>query len=227
MTAPIRILVVDDHPVVRAGLVAMLGTQEDFEVVGEAGTGPEAVTRARDLHPDVLLLDLEMPDGDEAQSMNGVEVIEKLHEAGCAGRVLVFTAFDQDEHILKAIQAGAAGYLLKETPREKVFDGIRTVHGGGSLIEPMAAAKLFRQVQQDPRDLTPRELEVLPLLSAGRSNAEIANELSVTVRTVKFHVSSILSKLGATNRTEAAARARERGLLPLDQGSSGHGGSPK
>lgn len=210
MAERIRVLVADDHPVVREGLVAMLGTQRDLEVVAEAATGAEAVRRTLEVRPDVLLLDLEMPE------LDVVEVIRRVREREPDVGIVVFTAFDRDEQIVGAIRAGADGYLLKGTPREEVFRAIRVVHGGGSLIEPMVASKLLNRVRDDPAALTPRELEVLGLVARGMSNRATAKALSVTERTVKFHVSSILSKLGASNRTEAAAVARERGLLPRD-----------
>lgn len=215
MSNPIRILVADDHPVVRDGLVAILGTQPDFEVVGEAGTGPEAIERAQQLQPEVMLLDLEMPGAD------GVEVLRQLQAANLAVRVIVFTAFDTDERILGAVQAGAQGYLLKGAPRQELFQAVRVVHAGGSLLQPVVASKLLRQVSQPNHhnaaasDLTPREMEVLHLLAQGRLNKEIAAQLVISERTVKFHVSSIMGKLGAGNRTEVVSLAAQQGLIEL------------
>ncbi len=214
MTEPIHILVVDDHPVVRDGLVAMLGTQPDFEVVGEAASGGEAVRLAGAHHPDVIFLDLEMPE------MDGVEAIYRLRETSPQTRVIVFTAFDTDERILSALQAGAQGYLLKGAPRDELFNAVRVVHGGELLLQPVVASKLLRQVsrQETPAQaevLTPRELDVLDLLARGLQNKEIAARLVITERTVKFHVSSILSKLGAGNRTEAVTIAAQQGLVDL------------
>ena len=212
----VRILVVDDHPIVRDGLVAVLSTQSDFIVVGEAGNGVDALHLITAVQPDVILLDLEMP------GVDGVGVLHALQPK--APPVIVFTAFDTDERIVEAVRAGARGYLLKGAPRAELFQAIRTVYGGGSLLQPIIAARLMERLQQpgppalhqaEPlaEPLTARETEVLQLLAAGNTNLDIAERLVVTERTVKFHVSSILGKLGARNRTEAVAVARQRGLL--------------
>jgi DNA-binding NarL/FixJ family response regulator len=214
----IRILVADDHPVVRDGLVAILSTQPDFRVVAEAGTGLEAVRKAMDLRPDILLLDLEMPE------LDGTGVLRRLREANVPQKTLVFTAYDTDERILTAIRLGAQGYILKGAPREEVFHAVRIVAAGGSLLEPVVAMKLIRQASGSTRNgepgeaaepLTARETEVLRFLAEGKTNKEIARELVVTERTVKFHVSSILAKLAAGNRTEAVKKAARLKLIQL------------
>jgi len=212
----IRIIVADDHPVVRDGLTAMLGTQPDFEVVGLAATGIEVVDKVRSLKPDIVLLDLEMPE------MDGVEALEHLRSQQPEVDVIVFTAFDTDERILSAVRAGAKGYLLKGTPSEELFEAVRVVSEGGSLLQPMVASRLMEHLSAETRQsshsqekLTAREGEVLKLLAQGKTNREIAAALVITERTVKFHVSSILGKLGAGNRTEAVAIAAQRGLVEL------------
>jgi DNA-binding NarL/FixJ family response regulator len=206
--AKIRILVADDHPMLREGLVTVLSTQPDFDVVGEAADGSEVVRLAETLLPDVILLDLEMP------GMDGVAALEKLRESGSEARTVVFTAYDTDERILGSLRAGARGYLLKGASRTELFDAIRTVHSGGSLLQPLVTGRLLDHMNApEPEPLTPRELEVLALLARGLPNKEIADSLYIGERTVKFHVSSILAKLDAGNRTEAARIAISRGLI--------------
>ncbi len=221
----IRILLADDHPIVREGLRAVLETQADFEVIAEAASGDEALRLALTLLPDIHLLDLEMP------ILDGVETIRRLRQQQPAARIIVFTAFDNDERIIHAVQAGANGYLLKGSPREEIFRAIRVSMEGGSLLQPVVASKLLRHVghQLDPwpsgapvpsaselrslpyESLTERELEVLNLLAQGMPNKEIAAQLIISERTAKFHVSSIMGKLGATNRTEAVSLAAQKG----------------
>ncbi|HKV57647.1 MAG TPA: response regulator transcription factor [Ktedonobacteraceae bacterium] len=229
----IRILLADDHPIVREGLRAVLETQPDFEVVGtpqQAANGDEALHLALQLRPDILLLDLEMP------VMDGVETIRHLRQQSQSGalhdrqfspRIIVFTAFDNDERIIAALEAGANGYLLKGAPREEIFNAIRVTMQGGSLLQPVIASKLLRHVGQQYgargpngqpalfEPLTERELEVLALLAQGMPNKEIAARLIISERTAKFHVSSIMGKLGATNRTEAVSLAAQKGLITL------------
>lgn len=212
---PIHLLLCDDHPVVRDGLAAILSTQPDFEVIGEASTGTEAVQKAIALKPDVILLDLEMPE------LDGAEALKQIRIAQPEARAIVFTAFDTDERIVSAVQAGAHGYLLKGVPREELFKAIRVVSEGGSLLQPIIASKLLNHVRarhdeaNEPEPLTDREMEVLRLLAQGKSNKEIAATLVISERTVKFHVSSIMGKLGASNRTEAVSIAAGRGLVSL------------
>ena len=215
MNDPIRILIVDDHPIVRDGLVAILGTQSDFQVVGEATSGPQAIQLLEPSQADVILLDLEMP------GMDGVEVIGQMKSIQPQARIVVFTAFDTDERILGALAAGAKGYLLKGAPRAELFKAIRIIHQGGSLLQPIVATRLITQLTESENetppteDLTARELEVLKLLAIGKQNKEIAAEFHITERTVKFHVSALFAKLGAGNLTEAASIALQQGLVTL------------
>jgi DNA-binding NarL/FixJ family response regulator len=210
---PIRILIADDHPIVREGLTAVLETQPDFVIVGAAASGTQAVERALALRPDVILLDLALPD------LDGVAALRQIRAADPDAHVIIFTAFDTDERILAAVQAGAQGYLLKGAPREELFQAIRVVQSGGSLLQPVVAARLLRQFSSNsatlPEPLTERELEVLRQLAKGRQNKEIATELWISERTVKFHVSAILAKLGVGNRTEAVSKAAQLGLIDL------------
>ena len=215
MKKNIAILIVDDHPIVRDGLEAILSTQPDFQISGAAASGEEALTLFEKQRPDVVLLDLEMP------GMDGVEVIRQLRKKSPGVKIVVFTAFDTDERILSAVQAGAKGYLLKGVPRSELFEAIRVVHQGGSLLQPVVASRLLSQIATPDSDtipleeLTPREKDVLVLLAQGKQNKEIAAELIITERTVKFHISSILAKLGAGNRTEAVRIAVQQGLVEL------------
>ncbi|MBX3014529.1 MAG: response regulator transcription factor [Caldilineaceae bacterium] len=207
----IRLIIADDHPIVRDGLRAVLSTQPDFAIVGEADSGSQVLQQVEMLRPDLLLLDLEMPDGD------GVETLQRLAERNATVRVIIFTAFDTDDRIVEAVRAGAKGYLLKGAPRAELFNAIRVVHTGGSLLQPVIASKLIDRLTQPtpalPEPLTAREREVLALIAQGLPNKEIAERLVITERTVKFHASAILGKLGATNRTEAVALARQQNLL--------------
>ena len=212
----IRILVADDHPMLREGLIAVLSTQQDLEVVGEAADGSEVLRLSDSLKPDVILLDLEMPE------LRGVEALEKLRDADSTARTIIFTAYDTDERILSALRAGARGYLLKGAARTEIFDAIRTVHAGGSLLQPVVTGRLLdhmsrEQPSPEPDPLTPREIEVLALLSQGLQNKEISARLFISERTVKFHVSSLMHKLGAENRTETVTIAAQRGLIQLTE----------
>ena len=211
--APIRIAVADDHPVVREGLVAMLETQPDFAIVGSGTSGTDALALVESADPDVLLLDLEMPE------LDGVGVLRALREAGARVRAIVFTVFDTDERIIAAVEAGAAGYLLKGAPRADVFSAVRVVAAGGSLLAPLAASAVLRRVRGESPpaapSLTMRERTVLEHLARGLGNKQIAARLGITERTVKFHVSSVFTKLGAANRTEAVTRAAQAGLIEL------------
>ena len=211
--APIRIAVADDHPVVREGLVAMLETQPDFAIVGSAASGTDALALVESADPDVLLLDLEMP------GLDGVGVLSALRESGARVRTIVFTVFDTDERIIAAVEAGAVGYLLKGAPRADVFSAVRVVAAGGSLLAPLAASAVLRRVRGESPptapSLTMRERMVLEHLARGLGNKQIAARLGITERTVKFHVSSVFTKLGAANRTEAVTRAAQAGLIEL------------
>lgn len=209
MSAPIRILVADDHPIVRDGLVAVLGTQADFLVVGEAADGAALLVQALALRPAVVLADLEMP------LLDGVTAIRRLRELAPELPVLVLTAFDTDDRIIGALQAGARGYLLKGAPRSEIFHAIRVVSAGGSLLHPPVAARVIRHLSalDAHAPLSPREQEVLRLVAQGQPNKIIAAALAISERTVKFHVSAIMAKLGAGNRTESVAIATQRGLL--------------
>jgi len=212
MTEKIRVLLADDHPVVRDGLAMMLNTQPDLEVVGAVDNGLEVLEVGKTLDPDVLLLDLEMP------QLDGLETLKRIRQTCPDVRIIVFTAFDTDDRLVEAIQNGAKGYMLKGAPREEIFKAIRVVHNGGTLLQPMIISKLMAYISRQDSEvekLTAREGEVLELMATGRQNKEIAADLVISERTVKFHISAILSKLGAANRTEAVSIALQRGLISL------------
>ena len=214
-TKQIRVLIADDHPVVREGLAGMLSTQSDLDVVGEAGNGLEGVKLAHSLNPDLILMDLQMP------NMDGAAAIRQIRKELPDCRILVLTAFDTDERILHSIEAGAQGYLLKGAPRDELFRAIRVVADGGSLLQPSVAAKLLSRVgqmlkqEEQVEHLTDREMEVLRLLVRGNRNKEIAEQLIISERTVKFHVGVIFQKLNVTNRAEAVSKAIQTGLVKL------------
>jgi NarL family two-component system response regulator LiaR len=201
----IRVLIADDHAVVRQGLRTFLDLQDDIEVAGEAADGVEALDAAERLAPDVVLIDLMMP------RMDGIEAIRRLRERAPTARAIVLSSFLDDDKLFPAVRAGAAGYLLKDVQPQELVEAIRTVHGGGALLHPQVAARLLEEMTEDP--LTPREHEVLALIGRGMPNKLIARELSLSEKTVKAHVSSILAKLGVTDRTQAALYAVREGLV--------------
>lgn len=205
----IRVFVVDDHPVVREGLVAMLEDDPDFQVAGVAGSAEDALAALAASQAQVILLDLELP------GMNGVEAIPRLLAASPDVAIIVLTAYDTDERVLGAIKAGARGYLLKGAPVDEIGRAVRAVHAGGSYLASLVAAKVLRQVRSPRRasTLSDRERAVLQKVAAGRSTKQIARDLGITERTVKFHVGSIMNKLGADTRAQAVAEGARRGLL--------------
>ncbi len=210
MTERISLLIADDHPVVRAGLRGMLESQPDFEVVGEATTGKEAVQLTDRLHPKVILMDLRMPE------MDGVTAISKIKAEHPDIYVLVVTTYDSDADILPAIENGATGYLLKDAPREELFQAIRSAAQGKPLLAPAVAARLMERTRGPAEEaLSGREIEVLALVAKGASNKEIANQLWISEATVKSHLLHVFGKLGVADRTAAVTKALERGILRL------------
>jgi DNA-binding NarL/FixJ family response regulator len=206
----LRLLVVDDHPVVRAGLVAMLSEHDDFEVVAEAADGAEAVTMAARSSPDVVLMDLRMP------GMDGAEATAKLRAGGHGPAVLVLTTYDTDADILRAVEAGATGYLLKDAPRERLFPAIRSAARGETVLAPTVATRLVNRMRVPAEEaLTSREIEVLGLVARGSSNADVAASLFISEATVKTHLLHIFGKLGVDDRTAAVVSALERGIIAL------------
>ena len=210
MTESIRLLIADDHPVVRAGLRGILDNQPDFEVVGEAADGAEAVALTGRLLPDVVLMDLRMP------KMGGVEAIGRIKADHPQVHVLVLTTYDSDADILPAIETGATGYLLKDTPREELFEAIRAAAQGRPLLAPAVAARLMERMRGPAEEaLSSREIEVLALVAKGANNREVAGQLFISEATVKTHLLHIYSKLGVADRTAAVTTALERGILRL------------
>jgi DNA-binding NarL/FixJ family response regulator len=208
MSEQIKVMIVDDHPVVRNGLSGMFASEADFVVVGEASDGAEALRRARTLKPDVILMDLRMPE------MDGVQAISELAAAGVAARVLVLTTFDTDGDVVSAIEAGATGYLLKDAPAEQLFDAVRRAASGEAVLSPAVATRVVGQMRASSEaTLSARELEVLELVAQGNSNRDAAARLFVSEATIKTHLIHIYDKLGVSDRAAAVAEAFNRGLL--------------
>lgn len=208
---PLRLLLADDHPIVRDGLSAIAETQPDMEVVGEAGDGEEAVALAEKLRPDIVLMDLRMP------RLTGVEAIRRIRARLPRTHILILTTYDNDESIMEGLQAGAQGYLLKGSSRQDLLSAIRATARGESRLQPSVAGRLISRLQAGTMgmDLSPRELEVLKLIAQGKRNRDIAGDLFLSEKTVKAHVSSILKKLNAEDRTEAVTIGLRRGLISL------------
>lgn len=212
----VRVLIVDDHPVVREGLTGMLSGKRagalDIDVVGEAADGEEALGLFRRLHPDVVLMDLRMP------GMDGVEAIERIRKEAPEARILVLTTYDSDADIVRAVEAGASGYLMKDAPRADLFRAIEKVAQGESVLAPAVARRLMQRMRS-PADetLSNREIEVLQLVARGRSNREIGKALHISTATVKTHLVRIFDKLDVNDRTAAVTVALERGIMRLNE----------
>lgn len=217
MTGSIRVLVIDDHAIVRKGICALLQTEANIEVVGEARSGRDAVAAAQRLQPDVILMDLVMP------GIDGLEATRRIRASLPEARILVLTSFAGEDRVLSVIKAGAAGYLLKASGPEVLVQAIERVHRGESWFDPAIAGRLLKELccTQAKRPglvmLTEREVEVLQLLAGGQSNQQISEQLEISIATVRCHVSSILSKLGLSNRTQAALFALREGVASLDE----------
>jgi NarL family two-component system response regulator LiaR len=216
MTAPIRVLVVDDHVIVRKGIRALLSREHEIEVIGEAADGEEAIDRAQSLCPDVILMDLVMP------KLDGIEAIKRIVAQQSKARILVLTSFAADDKVFPAIKVGALGYLLKDSGPDELVQAIHHVYRGEPSLDPSIARKLLQELSHPPKiapttdPLTERELDVLRLVAQGKSNREIAEQLVITEMTVRTHVSNILSKLHLASRTQAALYALKEGLASLD-----------
>jgi NarL family two-component system response regulator LiaR len=216
MTAPIRVLIADDHAILRKGVRALLSTEPDIEVVGETGDGLETVAQAQALRPDVILMDLVMPE------MDGIEATRRITAKQPGVRILVLTSFAADDKVFPAIKAGALGYILKDSGPDELVQAIHQVYRGQPSLEPSIALKMLQELSHPsqrpptPEPLSERELEVLRLLAQGKSNREIADQLVITELTVRTHVSNILGKLHLASRTQAALYALKEGLASLD-----------
>jgi DNA-binding NarL/FixJ family response regulator len=211
MNGSIRILISDDHPVVRAGLRGMINGEPGFEVIGEAENGKEAIALTGELKPDIILMDLRMPE------MDGVTAIGHIKADYPHINILVLTTYESDADILRAIETGATGYLLKDTPREELFGAIRMVAEGKSPLDPGVATRIMQRIRgSDEEGLSTREIEVLELVARGTSNKEIAKQLWVSETTVKSHMLHIFDKLGVTDRTAAVTAALKRGIIRLE-----------
>ena len=208
----IKILITDDHPVVREGLAGMLAGQPDFEVIGLAADGEAAVKLYESLHPDVVLMDLQLP------GLDGVGAIQAIRATNSGANILVLTTYDSDADIVRAIEAGATGYLLKDTPREELFRAIRATAVGDSVLAPTVATRVMSRMRTPAAEkLSAREIEVLELVAKGASNKEIGKSLSISVATVKTHLIHIYGKLGVDDRTAAVTTALEQGIIALDR----------
>ncbi|GAA4640289.1 response regulator transcription factor [Actinoallomurus vinaceus] len=209
--APIRLLIADDHPVVRDGLSGMFARDPGFEVLGEAGDGAEAIRLAQALTPDVILMDLRMP------GVDGLTAITELARRGITARVLVLTTYDTDSYVLPAIEAGATGYLLKDAPRDELLRAVRAAAHGQAVLSPSVATRLMSRVREpETKPLSRRELEILELVAAGTTNRDAAAKLFISEATVKTHLVNIYAKLGVGDRAAAVAEAFNRGLLTPD-----------
>ena len=216
MTAPIRVLVVDDHAIVRKGIRALLSREHEIEVIGEAADGEEAIAQAQSLCPDVILMDLVMP------KLDGIEAIQRIVAQQSTARILVLTSFAADDKVFPAIKVGALGYLLKDSGPDELVQAIHHVYRGEPSLDPSIARKLLQELSHPPKiarttdPLSERELDVLRLVAQGKSNREIAEQLVITEMTVRTHVSNILSKLHLASRTQAALYALKEGLASLE-----------
>jgi two-component system NarL family response regulator len=207
-TQSIKIMIVDDHPVVREGLSRIIVSESGMEVIAEAGTGAEAITQYRKLRPDIVLLDMRMPE------MTGIQTIEAIRKEFTNARIIVLSTYDLEEDIYQSLQAGARGYILKDSPRNELLASIRRVHAGDRVIPPNIATRLAERIGGN--ELTAREFEVLKLIVKGKSNKQIGDDLGISEGTVKSHVNNILDKLGVTDRTQAVSVALKRGIVHLE-----------